>query len=179
MSRTCNQRGFSLAEMLTVCVIIGVLAAVFAVSTTKSRKTSRDANRLAGLLQLQVALESHYEVNRAYPSPCAGAVGGWGGENAVFGGCTTTYIQGLAPTYIAVLPNDPANGNFGYMYGVFNGGQDYKVMVYGSVEGSVVSSGSEYYRCKPGCDAGANPWCTADGNNPTTYAVYSPGAACK
>ena len=182
-----QRRGFSIPELLLAISIISLFASIIMFSVRRARGSSRDANRLAGLLQLQVAIEFYYSQNGVYPSPCS-STAGWAGANLTYGGCVTNYIQGLTPTYISVLPLDPGGYggvNFGYIYSTFNSGQDYKLMAYGVLENVTMNPGDKYFRCPTTCDSGTYPKCYGppvtnfDGNVPKTYAVYSPGAACQ
>ena len=82
------------------------------------------------------------------------------------------YIAGLVPDFISILPTDPrseGDSNRGFYYR--SDGNSYKLMVYDSVETSVIASyGDEFARC-PG--VGGSCGAAVPG---TTYAVYSLGA---
>ena len=60
-------RGFSLAELLIVISIIGVLSTVVISSTSISRSRARDVRRIGDLKEVQLALALYYDVNRSYP----------------------------------------------------------------------------------------------------------------
>ena len=60
-------RGFTLAEVLVVVSIIGVLASLIAVNVTSSQARARDSRRQADLQNIAGALELYRATNRAYP----------------------------------------------------------------------------------------------------------------
>lgn len=86
-----SEKGFTLIELLVVIAIIGILSSVVLASMNSARKKARDARRQADLKSLQLALESYYDTNSAYPS-----------------GTGTTTLSVLTPTYISVIPVDPS-----------------------------------------------------------------------
>lgn len=62
-----NQKGFTLIELLVVISIMALLSSIILVTNRKVRATSRDAQRIATLQQIQKALEFYYEDNGHYP----------------------------------------------------------------------------------------------------------------
>jgi prepilin-type N-terminal cleavage/methylation domain-containing protein len=113
MGRT---RGFTLIELLVVIAIIGMLSSVVLASLNEARAKSRDSSRLQAIRQVQLALELYYDQNGEYPTACGGLTLAWRGAGSNFGSCTTDYIEGLAPDFIPVLPIDPVNVTYGYIY---------------------------------------------------------------
>ncbi len=100
------QKGFTLIELLVVIAIIGLLSSVVLASLNTARLKSRNATRIADLIQLRNALELYKTDNGAYPS------GGWYGYGScAIGGSTRSgssgWVPNLAPTYISTLPIDP------------------------------------------------------------------------
>jgi prepilin-type N-terminal cleavage/methylation domain-containing protein len=101
-SRTrSGQKGFTLIELLVVIAIIGLLSSVILGSLNSARKKGRDARRLSDVKEIQVALELYYSSQTTPGYPAA--------------------LSSLVPTYIAVLPTDPATGS-NYNYVISPGG---------------------------------------------------------
>ncbi len=95
-----NYKAFTLIELLVVIAIIGVLAAtsVALINPLQQFKKARDTKRKADLQQIRSALELYRSDNGAYP------VTDWVNSQ---GG--TSWIPGLAPTYVKTMPKDPVN----------------------------------------------------------------------
>jgi prepilin-type N-terminal cleavage/methylation domain-containing protein len=153
--RLQNVRGFTLIELLVVIAIIGLLASIVLASLSSARAKGRDAVRLEALHQLQTALELYAsDHNGSYPVTFSGAAP-WTGSNWYsvcpdYGSHTTSgangYIPNLAPTYISVLPTDPANkacGSYGAAYTYVSNGTDYMLLAYGTVETYTQSTNPE------------------------------------
>jgi len=96
-----KNKGFTLIELLVVIAIIGILSSVVLASLNSARRKARDARRIADLKQIQIALEMYAGANNGnYPNSATWAALG----------------TALAPTYIAVMPNDPLGGTNTYYY---------------------------------------------------------------
>ncbi len=65
--RKSFQKGFTLIERLVVIAIIGLLSSVVLASLSSARAKARDAQRLSGIKQMQLALELYYDKNGYYP----------------------------------------------------------------------------------------------------------------
>jgi prepilin-type N-terminal cleavage/methylation domain-containing protein len=99
-----SQKGFTLIELLVVIAIIGILSSVVLASMNTARKKARDARRQADLKSMQLALESYYDTNSAYPSVT--------GEVAV---SSTTLSALTSGGFITVLADDPSStGDYYY-----------------------------------------------------------------
>ena len=130
MKNTKHQKGFTLIEILIVVAVIGMMSAVILVSLAQARLKARDAKRKSELVQLQKAVEIYYNANNGYPS--TGLV--WGGLGTCPDASKTTsgansYIPGLTPTYVTLLPTDPkpkTSGCTGYSYK--SDGTNYKIV---------------------------------------------------
>ena len=101
LNKTCppaGRQGFTLIELLVVIAIIGILASIISVSMTSARAKGRDAKRVADLRTLQLALETYYNDNTAFP----------------------TTLGALSPNYLASIPKDPKNNTTAYQYSAYN-----------------------------------------------------------
>ncbi|TSC63604.1 MAG: general secretion pathway protein G [Parcubacteria group bacterium Athens0416_74] len=112
MKISSTKRGFTLIELLVVIAIIGMLSSVVLSSLNGARKKARDARRLADFKQLQTALELYYSDNTAYPESVTQAN-------------ISTALSGLAPAYMAAIPEDPLGGSYHYVYKTTAGGTFY------------------------------------------------------
>ena len=63
-----NSKGFTLIELLVVIAIIGILSSVVLASLNSARKKSRDANRVANIGQIKLALELSFDKSSTYPT---------------------------------------------------------------------------------------------------------------
>jgi len=191
-----NTRGFTLIELLVVIAIIGVLGSIVFAAVGEARKMARDDARKSGLKAMELSLRLYFEVNGRYPESggtCPSADvwctpgDGWGNMSTGVGAMTavsssgnaaSSYIEGLAPRYVGVLPIDPKNEldwGTGYLYATNSSGSEYKLMVYGIESKRVSSPNDEMSRCGTSCTGFQ---CSGDINFSRIYAIYSPGAAC-
>lgn len=74
-------------------IVIGILAGVVLASLSSARIKGRDARRVADVKEIQLSLELYYDATGSYPSS----------------------LDPLAPTYISIIPTDPAS-NMPYDY---------------------------------------------------------------
>ncbi len=108
-----SQEGFTLIELLVVIAIIGILSSVVLASMNTARKKARDARRQADLKSLQLALESYYDTNSAYPVQTTEV----DVSSSTLGGLTSG-------GYITALPDDPSSSQ-NYRYISASGGSAY------------------------------------------------------
>ncbi len=107
-----SQKGFTLIELLVVIAIIGILSSVVLASMNTARKKARDARRQADLKSLQLALESYYDTNSAYPTSAT--------EAPVSTALTSLVSGGM----ITALPSDPSSSQT-YRYRTDSTGSEY------------------------------------------------------
>ena len=144
-----NSRGFTLIELLVVIAIIGLLASIVLVSLNSVRAKARDAKRRQDMVQIRTALELYFDDYGSYPLPFGVAWGGVStapcGTNGETSGANA-YIAGLVPTYISVLPTDPAKPSTcnGYLYASWDNGKNYKFLAHVSAE-SYPTAGQPFY----------------------------------
>ena len=90
-----SKRGFTLIELLVVIAIIGLLSSIVLASLNSARVKARDAQRIASLKQVQLALELYYDDFDRYPSQGSGDY------------LLSNINAKLVPDYIPTLPGDP------------------------------------------------------------------------
>jgi hypothetical protein len=110
---------------------LGLAAAPAATTTPADAPTAAmAATVLADLQALRAALENYRRDHGEYPRSR-----GFDGLYSNFGAASPTWIDGLAPKYIAALPRDPRRTNDPlrqYLYR--SDGKDYKLMAHGTCE---------------------------------------------
>ncbi len=114
-----NKKAFTIIEMLVAIAIIAVLAVLVAVSLQQTRKSSRDAKRLADIKQIQLALESFYDSWGEYPNEVIS-----GGQIASSG----IVYMGQVPYAPNLSDGDCIDGNYTY-YPVNNGNDNYSYQI--------------------------------------------------
>lgn len=147
-------KGFTLIELLVVVAIIGLLSSVVLASLSSARAKARDAKRKVEMVQVRTALELYKNDFGSYPLAFPGV---WGGVSTVPCGPgngqtngANAYIAGLTPTYISVLPVDPGTLGTckGYLYS--SDGNNYKLLIHASYEGTYPTVGQPWYDpCRP------------------------------
>ncbi len=169
--------GFSLVELMVSITVMGILAAIIYANVGAASPKARDAERQADLRYLQSAIEQFKQKNGRYP--VMGTDSNADGISSEAEG-SGTYIVGLAPEFISVLPKDTRRGSAeGYAYStnadVNNTGTSYKVMALGTVESETVTALNPMKRCD---NSSASICSTAGVCSPTnvgyqkTYALW-------
>ena len=110
-----KQKGFTLIELLVVIAIIGLLASIVLVSLNTARAKARDAKRIAGLKQIQLALEMYYDDYGHYPDRHAYTSSSNCGSNW----CD---LENDLSAYIGHLPRDPRGLQNNYRF-YYDGGE--------------------------------------------------------
>lgn len=173
-----SNRGFTFVEVLVACAVLAILATVAYGALGQMREKARDAERIAELQQVAVALRLYKDQYGRYPergcstvNPSAPWASPGPGVQSWYAQCDD-YIPGLVPQFLHELPRDPMsenNSDQGFLYRTNSTGSEYKLLV-SPTEGAVLNPGDPYARCPSTC---SNSYCTQ-----ATYAVYSSGGAC-
>lgn len=144
-------------------------------SVNAARTKARDVNKKSDLKQLEIALEFYYDNNEEYPNSNTGCgTVAWSSS----ANCPTTYIQGLVPAYIPILPL-PTVGNYVYSARGVDNNQSYKLTAQ-SVESETVSSSGVWAHCPFSCTSEPGTWCsTRTEDYPNWYSISTGGARCK
>ena len=178
--------GFTMVEVIVVVSIIGILVSLVTININEARATARDNTRVAGLEQLQVALEIYKAQYGVYPDAGCGAGDDWAGpgpqdfsSNVI---SCDDYIVGdspgrnFVPDFIAELPSDPKEEDergLGFIYRTNSDNSAYKAVVYQSVELETVDGYAHPFAVCPTNTAGT--MCNSS-PDPTSYGIYSAGA---
>ena len=106
--------GFTLVELMVAISVMGILAAIVYANVGAASPKARNAERQADIRYLQSAIEQFKQKNGRYP--VMGTDSNADGISSEAEG-SGTYIVGLAPEFITVLPKDPKRGSAaGYSY---------------------------------------------------------------
>ncbi len=179
-AKTTLRRAFSLAEIMVVIAIIGIMSSIAVVHFSNARAVARDDIRKSTLKSLQLAIELYKTQNGLYPAAgCPAETGGWRGRgphdpiiSANTNDCPE-YIVGLVPDFISELPSDPTREmdmSIGYLYRTTPDRSGYKLTSRGAVEKQFITSyADEFARCPR--DMGS-PHCGPVVQK-VVYAVYS------
>lgn len=137
--------GFTIVELMVTISVISILAVIVYANVGQANPKARDIERQADLRNLQSAIEQYKRKVGRYP--IMGYSGGDGLSSEADGG---TYITGLAPEYIPVLPKDTrrVNPTLGYSYVTNPDGTSYKIMAVGTVESEMVTNTHAMKRCE-------------------------------
>jgi prepilin-type N-terminal cleavage/methylation domain-containing protein len=148
-----KSRGFTLVEMIVVVSIIAILSGVGLFQYNEASKKSRDYDRQSDLKNVQAALDLYKQKYGRYPARCTPKNGtAWSGQLGTNYECqdgSGQYITGLAPEFIAALPQDKKlNGSdSGYVYTVNAEGTVYKFEAKKTVESETIQTGHKLASC--------------------------------
>ena len=188
--------GFTLIEILVSVGIISVLAAVLYANFGTAREDANNKSLQTAVKETQLALELYKAQFGQYP-PVPSGGGLPGGCVSSSGGVDSSnsrnclgvaYIDGLAPDFIAELPDEEDSGNSActFLYEVeAANGTWYKLTGVNCHAGAASASeginyNSDFARCPTSCSS-----CTSSNLAETdtafyeSYAVYSAGGECQ
>lgn len=107
------EAGFTLVEILTVMVIIGILTSMSIASYQSTQQKSRDTRRKSDLKQIVNALEIYYNDKGTYPTDSSGLIEGCNGGSICNWG--DVFQDENNTIYMIQLPEDPrSNQNYYY-----------------------------------------------------------------
>jgi prepilin-type N-terminal cleavage/methylation domain-containing protein len=109
MKRSSFMHGFSLAELLVVLAVIGMITAVGFGSITLARTKARDNRRVADMKEIQLGLALYFDVNRSYPA-------------------ALTILDDSGQKFLPTVPVDPKTGAQ-YEYLPYNSNRNYCIGV--------------------------------------------------
>lgn len=103
-----RHQGFTLVELITVIAIIGILTAIITANIADSRARARDAQRVADVERIALALETYRQAYGEYPTE-GGSMNGIVGEGAG--------VDALLLPIMGSVPRDPSGpGDSEYQY---------------------------------------------------------------
>lgn len=113
-------QAFTLIELLIIIVIIGILATALIPKITGSQARARDTARMAGMRQMQTALQLYYWEFGKYPGGgafhYANYLGAWCAHQATPLVWTEIFNDDFTKNYISSLPIDPLGKSADYCY---------------------------------------------------------------
>lgn len=125
--KKCQNKGFTLVELIVVISIIGLMAALIIPPMNDASALARDAKRKASLDQLRIGLQLYHNKYNTFQVAGSGSGGGgqgWLGYEG--GGYTKSVVRGLYEEGFLNTSNieDPIQSP-GYMIYLCNGGDSY------------------------------------------------------
>jgi prepilin-type N-terminal cleavage/methylation domain-containing protein len=102
-----KNKGFTLVELIVAIGILGILAitAIAAINPFAQFQKADDIRRKSDLAQIQRALESYYQDNKAYPASCSNSLFQIQGSD----GICINWGNSWQP-YMNLVPKDPMTG---------------------------------------------------------------------
>lgn len=117
-------KGFTIIELLVVCMIIAILTLIVVINLDRSEKIARDTERKSNLTKLTTALEVYRVDTKAYPRNCAGPTCTVNFQSITH---TTLGLTGLVSgNYLPVLPSGPQSDD---VYKYTSDGNQYKITI--------------------------------------------------
>lgn len=143
------RRGFTIVELLVVIVVIGILAALVTVSVSGAQAKARNMKRITDIKSVAKAIELYKADNGSYPITGATNAEVLTDLNCRVGSQSTEWVPGLAPKYIASMPQsdgvEPHGANSG-CYKYWSNGVYYIVSAWDAHEGKPQETDGFYRR---------------------------------
>lgn len=133
-----NKGGFTLIELLLVISIISLLSTIILASLNTARLKARDANRLATIQNVKLALEFYADDNGDIYPPARNS---GGGEISDGSGSSLAYtVQYDLSGYISGVPEDPLSA-YSYQYVRRSSPSGYGIRIYHEGYGDYCKTG--------------------------------------
>jgi prepilin-type N-terminal cleavage/methylation domain-containing protein len=167
--------GFTLLEILVVTSIIAILSSILYVSFSDSRNLARDRAMMSEFKQVQLALQTYYAQNDAYPAPNPSCgLSTRATESATCG----DYII-ISNEFITELPRSADSGNsncqISYQVDSVSDPQNYKLTGINCIASDlVITLENDMARC-PSTSDGLGECSSSHADFAKSFAVYSPG----
>ena len=107
--RPCQNRAFSLIELMIVVAIIGILTTVVVANFSSAKAKSRDGKRVSDLGNIQVALAYYFDRCREYP---ASETAGKADFNLGTSCPNISPQQVTLGDYLGTVPKDPGTSTY-------------------------------------------------------------------
>ncbi len=130
LKHTKFNSGFSLIELALTIMIIAFMGTIIIIGVHRIQRTSRDAQRVSDIKNIQAALAAYYSINKIYPptittAPCGSTTATTDGlgnsdcntlSDATNGFTSTALSTGVV--YMKVVPKNPQPNGYvgGYNY---------------------------------------------------------------
>jgi len=197
MSNKKQQHGFTIVELLIVIVVIGILAAITIVAFNGVQQRANNTRRISDIQAAAKAVNLFYAQNGSYPVTGTALTAVRSDANCMVGTQTEDWIPGVAPAFIAKLPQSDGkkpNGDNTGCYKYWSNGTNYLISAWIAVEGTPQTSAfyrrvgfreagngaADQYYCNHtsmgGMGSGAGPYNAAWDLYTKSYTMTSPTA---
>lgn len=174
ISKSDENYGFTLVELLIVIVIIAILAAITIVAYNGIQGRARDSARSQALQQVESALAMYYTDNGQYPTSGGSTIAGITSWNTTADASWGTLAAALQP-YMSKLPTDPIatqNAN------VLTAPSAYDFAYFSNSNGTYCNSGkNQMYIIVYRLEASTPPWSSGSTCSGTALGPYGSTAS--
>jgi prepilin-type N-terminal cleavage/methylation domain-containing protein len=141
-TKSKQQSGFTIVELLIVIVVIAILATITVVAYNGIQARARDSHRLQDITSVYQALLLYYTDNGSYPVTATPFGDGLSDANCTVGSKSTNWIPGLVPTYMNALPQSfgPRSESTSGCYQYASDGKQYVLSAWKNVENGPIAN---------------------------------------
>ena len=134
--------GFTLVEVITTIVIIGILSSIGVVSYSRIQSNGRDAQRSTNANVIYQALETYYQKNGEYPDCTAMTQPASTIASSTLVGINTSALAtpGAAVDDNSIICSSPDINSFGYIGGY----SQYKLQYYDETDNKIITISSQH-----------------------------------